>query len=426
MRRFFIAGLLLTSLLLAPLLAQAAPASPVATQIRSASGPLVQLRADPAVRRAFVRAPAPVSPQAARAATIRVVYNGFPTEARAAFQRAVDIWQTQISSPVEIVVEAYWQPLPEQVLGAAGPLQVFRDFPGAPRSATWYPVALANKLSGRDLSPGIPDIRAIFSSSFSNWYFGTDGKTPANEYDLTTVVLHELGHGLGFVGSMEMVGNVGGWGVQGLPMAFDRFAVNGAGQTLLDTTLFPNPSVGLGAQLTGGNLFFAGANAIAAAGGAPPRLYAPNPWEDGSSFSHFDEQTYPAGSPNALMTPRLAKAEAIHNPGAIALGLFRDLGWSIESEPIAPVAPTRLKRVVKQRKVTLTWQDNASNETGYVVERATKPKTGKPRYKEVARLKPNTTSFSQTLKKGTYYFRIKACADTLCSPYSKVMTVQIK
>ncbi|MCK7534680.1 MAG: hypothetical protein MZV63_28610 [Marinilabiliales bacterium] len=32
------------------------------------------------------------------------------------------------------------------------------------------------------------------------WYFGTDGNTPELLYDFVTVVLHEIGHGLGFTG----------------------------------------------------------------------------------------------------------------------------------------------------------------------------------------------------------------------------------
>ena len=55
---------------------------------------------------------------------------------------------------------------------------------------------MANKLSGIDLAPNDDDIVANFNSSF-NWYLGTDGNA-GMQFDLMTVVLHELGHGLGF------------------------------------------------------------------------------------------------------------------------------------------------------------------------------------------------------------------------------------
>ena len=47
---------------------------------------------------------------------------------------------------------------------------------------------------------GHRDIVANFNSSFE-WYLGTDGNA-GTSYDLMTVVLHELAHGLGFIGSM--------------------------------------------------------------------------------------------------------------------------------------------------------------------------------------------------------------------------------
>jgi hypothetical protein len=57
------------------------------------------------------------------------------------------------------------------------------------------------------------------------------------------------------------------------------------------------------------------------------RLYAPNPYDQGSSYSHWDEVTYRTGTVNALMSPQFARAEAIHNPGPMMLGLFNDMGW---------------------------------------------------------------------------------------------------
>lgn len=36
-------------------------------------------------------------------------------------------------------------------------------------------------------------------------YFGTDGNTPANQYDFVTVFMHELTHGLGFTSSLGPV-----------------------------------------------------------------------------------------------------------------------------------------------------------------------------------------------------------------------------
>ena len=44
---------------------------------------------------------------------------------------------------------------------------------------------------------------------------------------------------------------------------------------------------------------------------------------------HFRQAT-----PNALMTPRQDRAEASHHPGPITLGIFEDMGWTINKAPV--------------------------------------------------------------------------------------------
>ncbi len=289
------------------------------------------LIADPTNK--FTRVPPPpafawpsLRPFGAAAAAITVTYVGFPPAAQAAFQYAVEIWQSQITSPVPIFVRAEYVSLDPGVLGTAGPTYYLRDFAGG-MPGTWYHSALADKLAATDLNPGFTDITARFNSDFT-WYFGTDGFTPAGQYDFVSVVLHELGHGLGFTGSATVSSGLGGWGLSGDPVIYDRFVVNGAGTQVIDTAVFPNPSSALAAELTSNNLYWGGANAVAAAGGVPPKLYAPTTWRPGSSYSHLDEATYPAGSPNSLMTYALGAAEAIHDPGPITRGMFADEGWT--------------------------------------------------------------------------------------------------
>ncbi len=113
-----------------------------------------------------------------------------------AFSHAAAIWSARLDSAVPIRIRAQFTPLAANVLGSAGPIQIFRDFPNAPLTATWYHVALANKLAGVDLAPIDDDINANFSSTF-NFYLGLDGNHgPLN--DLVAVLLHEFAHGLGF------------------------------------------------------------------------------------------------------------------------------------------------------------------------------------------------------------------------------------
>lgn len=119
-----------------------------------------------------------------------------------AFQHAADRWGAMLDSNVPIYVYATFEQLGPNVLGAAIAWSVFSDFPGAPGFPgaslpdTWYPSPLADKRAGADLEPGQPDIYALFSSD-ANWYLGVDNNH-GTQTDLVTVVMHELGHGLGF------------------------------------------------------------------------------------------------------------------------------------------------------------------------------------------------------------------------------------
>lgn len=113
-----------------------------------------------------------------------------------AFQRAAELWAQRLDSSVPIRIRAQFTALGAGVLGSAGPVSVVRDFPNAPLAATWYHVALANKLAGVDLIPASDDINANFSTNF-NFYLGVDNNHGALP-DLVTVLLHEFAHGLGF------------------------------------------------------------------------------------------------------------------------------------------------------------------------------------------------------------------------------------
>ncbi len=255
-------------------------------------------------------------------ATFSVTYAGFSPEARRAFQRAVNSWSRRVVSSVPITISARFEPLAPGVLGSAGASLVHRDFAGAPQASTYYVDALANARAGRQLAPSA-DINARFSSSFTNWHFGT-GPAPLGTYDFQTVVMHEIGHGLGFVGAGRVSGGTGTVRSSGIPLAYDRFTENRAGRSLLS---FADPSSALADQLTRSGVSFDTPAVRQANGGRPARLYAPASFQNGSSYSHLDEATYPPGSRNALMTPAIGDGETIRTPGPVTQALFRSLGW---------------------------------------------------------------------------------------------------
>lgn len=276
----------------------------------------------------------PAQARTATGAVFRVRYTGFTPEQRDAFQAAVDTWSRLLSSRVPIRVEARLTALPPGVLGSAGAAgYAVQDGSSSRTPQTQLPLALANARAGRDLAPLLPDIEAEFSSSSGLFSYGVDPRP--DRYDFSTVVLHEIGHGLGFGGTMEVRGTGKGrrgyWdpGTPGpLPSAFDRFAASrrADGRAVPLLTL-PRGSAALADALTGGRTVWTGPAAVQANGGRQPVLYAPRVWEPGSSYSHLDEDTYPYDGPDALMTPVLDPGQAVPDPGAVALGMLADLGW---------------------------------------------------------------------------------------------------
>jgi len=314
--------------------------------------PTVPLMADPHVNMHRVKAILPaerLTSAVAQTSTITINYlpagsgqfgdicTNWPAEAQAAFSYTVGIWQSKLISSVPIVIDACWATnLATGVLGHSGYLNSFSNFTNRPQANTEYPVALANSLAGRDLDTASADIYIAFSSKFS-WFFGTDGETPGDEYDLVSVALHEICHGLGFIGSMKVAGGNGSF-FSPEPLIYDRFTQNGSGQSLLD---FPNSSPALATQLTSNNLYFNGNNANAANGGPPVQIYAPSPWKEGSSYSHLEEiyNEIDDGA-NALMTFSLSFGESIHDPGPVTMSILQDLGWMLVSPPVPTLSVT--------------------------------------------------------------------------------------
>ncbi len=286
-----------------------------ATLLATSSEAATLVAADPAD-------PADSSLAAARTATFRVTYNGFTPAARASFQRAVDIWSTRVVSSVPITINATFQPLGPGVLGSAGPYQVYRDFAGAPQKATWYVDAIANKRAGKQLDPHA-DILANFSSSFDNWHYAAT-PAPKGTYDFESVVLHELGHGLGFLGAGRVADGKGSVRLSGYPVAYDRYTENAAGRKLVT---FADPSQVLADQITGNKLFFDSPQVRYANDGKAAKLYAPATFQPGSSYSHLDDATYRAGNRNSLMTHAIGDGETIRTPGPIMNAMFKTIGW---------------------------------------------------------------------------------------------------
>jgi hypothetical protein len=153
-----------------------------------------------------------------------------------AFQHAADIWAATLTSNVPIRIGASFVPLSctdnSAVLGSAGANDIYSDFANAPRPKTWYPSALASKLAGTDLATaGEPHIIARFNSRLGlfpdcmpgpGFYLGLDNNA-GSAIDLVTVLLHEMGHGLGF---QTWTDDETGAQMQDMPSAWDHYLVD--------------------------------------------------------------------------------------------------------------------------------------------------------------------------------------------------------
>jgi hypothetical protein len=249
-----------------------------------------------------------------------VKYNNFPEWTKIQVQAAIDTWAENFDSKVPIYIDATWgRSSSFSILGSARPGSYFANFSGAPDPSLWYPSALANALAGKDLDGDNPEM-VITVNSLANWYRGGSLGPSRSEYDLQSVILHEMAHGLGFL-STDSYDNFFGYGSIDQPTPYDAYVQTGDGRRLSD---LPSPSSELGEALTS-KLVWSGAQGITANGGVKPLLYTPKNYEDGSSISHLDEATFSSAGRDAVMSPNLDAGEIFHEPGPLLLAMMQDL-----------------------------------------------------------------------------------------------------
>jgi Fibronectin type III domain len=253
-----------------------------------------------------------------------VDYKNFPDWAKNQVQAAIDLWAVNFDSKVPINVDATWgRSSAADILGSARPDRYYAKFAGAPDTSLWYASALANALAGKDLDLDNPEI-IIQINSEAEWDTDGLGKPTRYEYDLKSVMFHELAHGLGFLStSSYLFDRTKGQyvGILEQPTPFDAYLQTQDGNRLAD---LPSPSFELGQALSN-RLVWSGTEGIAANNGVKPLMYTPSNYDAGSSVSHLDENTFANSGINAVMTPNLEAGEVFNEPGPILLGMMKDL-----------------------------------------------------------------------------------------------------
>ena len=179
----------------------------------------------------------------------------------------------------------------------------------------------------------------------TSWWYGIGAPAPAGTIDFYTVVLHEIGHGIGVLSLVTLsTGAKNG----GFDDAYERWLFDltaGLGWPAM------TDAQRLASSVNTGNVVFQGAFATEAArglltaglNGTYPRVFAPNPVQRGSSISHFDTVV----TPNELMEPSITPP-----PGPYA---FLTSG-AAAGRRVATPDEWRLR--LRRRAGTWTWNDH--------------------------------------------------------------------
>jgi hypothetical protein len=278
------------------------------------------------------------------------------------FIKAAEILADQIASTQTVIVDADFLPLfctlSSATLGSAGPSSNYANAfpkPATAISNTFYPIGLINSLGDTDYLVGVSDIHSAFNSNIGNtgclqgsngWYYGFDAP-PSNYIGFTTVLLHEMTHGLGFA---SLVNALTGAKAVGLDDVFSNNLyskldgsswANAGGLSNEERSASAVSSNGLlwngsNVNIQAQDLLTAGYDdadfSSSFTSGDRVQMYAPNAIESGSSVSHFDT----AASPNEIMEPQYTAGQL---ELGLALPLLKDIGWVV-AESIANTAPT--------------------------------------------------------------------------------------
>ena len=255
---------------------------------------------------------------------------------RRALEAAVSAWTKVIQGTVRIRVNASMEDIDDgdddpdtMLLAWAGPM----DFWLADGMA--IPSALQWQLIKRRDNGGDADIEVQVNES-ADWDYAVNGAAKGDRVSFVYTLIHEIGHGLGFVDSFDVET---GEPINGVPFIYDTFVNRGSGSRKKLTDRSGDQVID---DLQSDDLFFNGDNAAEASRKSirplpMVKLYAPDPYEQGSSVSHVDQITY-ADFRTGLMTPT-DFGSGTDKIDTLTLAIMKDMGYKL-----VPNATTALTR----------------------------------------------------------------------------------
>ena len=248
------------------------------------------------------------------------------TGQKEAVERALTVLSDSFTNPpgrdVEIAI-AMRDDLSDMVLGNSSS-SIYVDLAGGTMTTS----AEAVWRDGNDDLPvaGAVDNVIQMSSSFP-WYYGPETPDGSRVYDFQSTITHEIVHALGI--SSGYFGPEDGY-LYGLTR-WTSLMVDSSGNVPAAGDLgFPDPLQVIGPE---GTITWVGEYANATYGGAMPIFTDPDSYLSGSSLSH----PAPMGE---LMGWGLNASLMARAPTKLVLDIFRDLGWSINSDFYNAFGPT--------------------------------------------------------------------------------------
>ena len=257
---------------------------------------------------------------------------------------AARLLEQVIDSSVPITIDAKFEALScsstAATLGSSGPSSYHYGNASSsyPVANTYYVQALANSITGNDLSAA-SDMTLTFNGDIDNnndcldnrnWYYGLDGGGSAQDIDFLSTVLHETLHGLGFLTLVNV--NTGSRFNNRDDIFIRMLEDHSEGKTwqqMSNAERVDSASDDPDLHWIGGNVQADIGVLTAGTNQGHVRMHAPNPINSGSSVSHFSNSV----SPFELMQPYLN--QPAHSIG-LAKALLQDIGWttSIGDKPI--------------------------------------------------------------------------------------------
>ena len=249
---------------------------------------------------------------------------------------AARLLEQVIDSSVPITIDAEFEALScsstAATLGSSGPSSYHYGNASSnyPVANTYYVQALANSITGNDLSTA-NDMTLTFNSDIDNnndclanrnWYYGLDGGASAQDIDFLSTVLHETLHGLGFLTLVNVnTGSRFNNRDDIFPLMLEDHSEGKTWQQMTNAERVDSAIDDPDLHWIGSNVQAKISVLNAGTNQGHVRMHGPNPISSCSSASHFSSSV----SPFELMQPSLNQpASSI----GLAKALLQDIGWT--------------------------------------------------------------------------------------------------